>query len=133
MSTNERRCKDRAELDLISEKLIGCAFEVSNTLGAGFVEKVYENALAVELRKVGLVVEQQCPMKVTYDGVVVGEFAADLIIERCVMVELKAAAALDESHVAQCLNYLKATGLSVCLLLNFGRPRLQMKRVVNRF
>lgn len=104
----------------LTEMIIGCAFRVSNTLGAGFLEKVYENALAHELRKSGLDVRQQCSVNVMYDGVVVGEFVADLIVED-VLIELKAVRSLDDFHLAQCLNYRKATRLPLCLLLNFGQ------------
>lgn len=103
---------------------------VSNTLGAGFLEKVYENALVHELRRSGLRVEQQHPLAVTYDGVIVGEYAADVIVEGSVILELKAVRVVDQVHVAQCLNYLKATGMRLCLLLNFGSPRLQVKRII---
>ena len=103
---------------------------VSNTLGAGFLEKVYENALVHELRKSGLRVEQQRPSVVTYDGVIVGEYAADMVVESSVIVELKAVNMVDQVHVAQCLNYLKATSMRLCLLLNFGSPRLQVKRII---
>lgn len=123
----------RLELNKITERIIGCAYTVGNTLGNGFLEKVYENALAHELRKVDLQVIQQYGIQVHYDGIVVGDFASDLLVERCVLVELKAVKALDEIHMAQCLNYLKATGLSVCLLLNFGQPKVQIKRVVKNF
>ena len=123
----------RYETDKVTEAIVGCAYKVCNTLGCGFVEKVYENALAMELRNAGLKVEQQHSVSVLYQGTVVGEFAADLLVEDRVIVELKAAKALDEVHVAQCLNYLKASGLHVGLLLNFGRPRLELKRVVDRF
>lgn len=116
----------------ITEKIIGCAYTVANTLGSGFLEKVYENALAHEIRKKGLAVEQQSAIQVLYDGIVVGDYAADLIVEGSAIVELKVVKALDEVHVAQCLNYLKATGLHVCLLLNFGAPRLEIKRLVHQ-
>ena len=119
-----------SDVNKITEKIIGCAFRVSNTLGAGFLEKVYENALAHELRKSGLAVLQQHPVAVFYDDVVVGEYFADLLIEGYVIVELKALAKLDESHFAQSLNYLKATGQQFGLLLNFGTPRVEVKRVV---
>ena len=125
--------KRRSELDGITEKIIGCAYTVANDLGSGFVEKVYENALAHELRKAGLDIKQQYGIQVAYDGVIVGEFATDLLVEECVLVELKAAKALDDVHKAQCLNYLKATGLRVCLLVNFGSPRVQIKRIVRDF
>lgn len=120
----------RSELNRVTEKIIGCVHRVSNTLGSGFLEKVYENALAVELRKGGLQVEQQHPIKVLYDSTIVGEYAADLWVEGCVIVELKAVKALDEVHSAQCLNYLKATGLKICLLVNFGKPRVDIRRIV---
>jgi GxxExxY protein len=117
--------------DQLSNKIIGCAFAVSNALGVGFLEKVYENALAHELRKAGLCVDQQHPITVHYDGVVVGSYSADLLVEKTVLVELKAVTALESVHRAQCINYLKGSGLWLCLLLNFGSPRLEIKRVVN--
>ena len=115
----------------ITEAVIGAAYEVSNTLGAGFLEKVYENALRHELVKRGFRVEQQKPIEVVYDGVVVGEYVADLIVEGRVLVELKAAKALDNNHFAQTLNYLRATGIRTGLLLNFGSPRVEVKRLRN--
>ena len=121
----------RTSINRLSEHVIGCAFQVINTLGAGFPEKVYENALAHELRKSGLRVTQQHGIVVHYDGVVVGEYCVDLLIEGAVMVELKAIKALDNAHAAQCINYLKATGLRLCLLLNFGKPRLEIQRFAN--
>ena len=121
------------ELNRITERVIGCAYTVSNTLGAGFLEKVYENALAHELRKNGLDVIQQHPIQLLYDGVVVGDFVADLLVAQEVLVELKAVKAFDDVHLAQCLNYLKVTGRSLCLLLNFGPPKVQVKRVVRDF
>src|SRR3990172_4885277 len=99
---------DERGLNEISEHIIGCCYTVSNTLGAGFLEKVYENALAHELRKGGRVAEQQKSVTVRYDGVIVGEYLADLLVDQCVLVELKTVRVLDESHVAQCLNYLRA-------------------------
>lgn len=121
---------DPDEMEGLTEKVIGCAYPASNVLGAGFLEKVYENALVHELRKAGLRVSQQQAMQVRYDGVVVGEYAADVLVEGVLLIELKAVKALDEVHLAQCLNYLKATGLNVCLLLNFGKPKVEVKRVV---
>jgi GxxExxY protein len=114
--------------DRITQRIIGCAFEVSNEPGPGFLEKLYENALAHELRLAGLAVRQQRGITVRYKGVTIGEYTADLLVEGSVLVALKAVRALDDIHRAQCLNYLKATGLRVCLLLNFARPRLEMKR-----
>lgn len=123
----------RQSLDRLTERIIGGVHEVSNELGAGFLEKVYENALAVQLRSTGLAVEQQKRLEVRFRGALVGEFAADLVVERDVVVEVKAVRALDDAHVAQCLNYLKATSLPVCLLVNFGTARAVVRRIVNDF
>jgi GxxExxY protein len=117
-------------LDAISNRIIGCAFTVANTLGAGFLEKVYENALAVELRASGFAVEQQRGMNVSYKDVLVGEYFTDLLVEGVVVVELKTVQVLNRAHRAQCINYLRATGLHLCLLINFGAPRLEVRRVV---
>lgn len=117
--------------DEITERIIGCAFQVMNTLGCGFLEKVYENALAHELRRSGLHVSQQHPIFIRYDTITVGEYVADLLVEDSVVVELKATKALDSIHTAQCINYLKATGLARCLLLNFGQPRVEIRRIAN--
>lgn len=116
-------------INQVTEKIIGCSYTVSNVLGAGFLEKVYENALAHELKKSGLKVLQQFPIKVYYDGTIVGEYVADLIVEDCVIVELKALNGLEQSHISQCLNYLKATKFKIGLLINFGRPKIEIKRV----
>jgi GxxExxY protein len=121
------------ELDQITQGIIGCAFKVGSVLGQGFAEKVYENALAHEIRRSGLAVQQQVPLTAWYDDMVVGEYVADMVVEGDVLVELKACAEIADGHVAQCLNYLKITGFRVCLLLNFGAPRVQVKRVVNDF
>ncbi len=120
---------DDPSLNKLSERIIGCAFTVSNALGVGFLEKVYENALAHELRKAGLSVQQQYAMAVRYDGVIVGEYIADFLVEKLILVELKVVRALDDIHIAQCMNYLRATGLRLCLLMNFARPRVEIKRI----
>ena len=122
---------DKESLNAAVERIIGCALSVSNTLGAGFLERVYENALAHELRKTGLAVARQHRVQVFYDGVVVGDYAVDLLVEASIIVELKAVRVLDRIHTAQCLNYLKATGFRLGLLLNFGNPRLEIRRLVN--
>lgn len=127
----DRADERRLGLDKLTRKVIGCAYEVSNGLGTGFLEKVYENALAHEIRKAGLKVEQQHSIRVRYDGIFVGDFAADLLVEQKVLVELKAAKSFEEVHFVQCMNYLRATGLSVCLLINFGTPKIQIKRFVH--
>jgi GxxExxY protein len=129
MNADERR----SALDQVTEKIIGCVHQVSNSLGAGFLERVYENALAVELRLSGLKVVQQQRIEVTYKDVSVGDYVADLLVEDCVIVEVKAVKLLDDVHSAQCLNYLKATTLSVCLLVNFGVPKAVVKRIVRNF
>jgi GxxExxY protein len=118
------------ELNRISERIIACVYRVSNTLGAGFLEKVYENALAIELRKNGHKVEQQHLIKVLYNGELVGDFAADLLVDERVLIELKTARVLDGVHSAQCINYLKATGHKLCLLINFSNPRAEIKRIM---
>ena len=115
----------------LTEKILAGAFKVANTLGPGFLEKVYENALAHELRKAGLAVVQQQSIPVHYDGVIVGDFVADLIVEASVIVELKAISNFDKIHTAQCINYLKATHLEVCMLINFGKSRLEYKRIIS--
>ncbi len=129
LNADERRW----ELNRVTERIIGCAFVVGNTLGVGFLEKVYENALVHELRKQGLKVEQQRPIEVLYDGVIVGNYQADLLVEESVITELKAVTALAPMHFAQSMNYLKATGLTLGLLINFGTPKLEVKRVVRNF
>jgi GxxExxY protein len=127
---NTQMDTDEDRVNLLSKRIIGCALTVLYVLGTGFLEKVYENALLHELRKAGIAVSQQHPIVVRYDGIVVGHYAVDLLVERIVLVELKVAKAIDEIHRAQCLNYLKAAGLHLCLLLNFGKPRLEIKRIV---
>jgi GxxExxY protein len=104
---------------------------VSNALGCGFLERVYENALVHELRKTGLRLEQQKRITIKYDGIVVGDYVADLLVEDTILVETKAVKIFDEIHMAQCLNYLKATELELCLLINFGTPRIKVKRIIN--
>ena len=97
------------------------------------MEKVYENALALGIAKAGYAVQRQWPIQVRYGDVVVGEYVADMLVERSVLLELKAMKGLHDIHTAQCLNYLKATGLQVCLLINLGGRRVQVKRIVNEF
>jgi len=118
-------------LNELSEKIIGAAFEVSNILGAGFLEKVYENALNVELNLRGLKTFQQAPLKVFYKNELVGDYIADILVEDEILVEVKTVKEFDEIHLAQCLNYLRITGLKLCLLINFSKPRVEIKRIVN--
>ena len=119
------------DTDPVTEAVIGCAFRVQNTLGCGFLEKVYESALAHELRKAGFNVVQQHPISVWYDNVQVGEYVADLLVNGSVLIELKVAKGLDSIHMAQCFNYLKATNQKVCLLINFGNPKLEYRRILS--
>ena len=112
----------------LTEKVIGVFYEVYNELGGGFLESVYENSLAVALRSNGFDVEKQISIPVWFRGVKVGDFVADLLVNGCVLLELKAGRAIDSAHTAQLLNYLKATNVEVGLLLNFG-PRPEFKRV----
>ncbi len=118
-----------ADLDAITERILGCAFKVSTGLGPGFLEKLYENALVIELERAGLCVARQHPLAVWYDGIQIGQFAVDLLVEEQVLLELKALKALEDLHLAQALNYLRASCLPACLLLNFGGPRLEIRRL----
>jgi GxxExxY protein len=119
------------KVDEITEKIIGCAYTVANELGNGFLKKVYENALTHEIRKTGLTIEQQRPISVMYDGIVVGDYTVDLLVANEVLVELKTVKNIDDIHVAQCLNYLKATDCKICLLINFGNPRVEIRRIIS--
>lgn len=123
---------------LVHEDLTGLirqtAFEVHEYFGNGFLEKVYENALAHRLRKRCLPVGQRIPVKVRdEDGTIVGDYEVDLLVKECVLIEIKAVKKLAPEHVAQVLNYLKATGIEVGLLVNFGSYRFELKRFVNSF
>jgi len=124
---------ERSALDTIASRVIGCAHTVGNVLGPGFLEKVYENALMVELRYDGLRVDQQVPFQVRYREEVVGNYIPDIVVEHAVILEVKAQARLDVVNRVQCLNYLRATGLRIALLLNFGSPRVEVQRVVHRY
>jgi GxxExxY protein len=122
MNTDEHRW------NALTERIIGCVYDVSNELGCGFLENVYENAMVVALRNAGLAVSQQVRFKVLFQGVEVGEYIADLVVEGTVLVELKAVKALDDVHSAQCINLLKVTGLPICLLVNFAKPKVEIRR-----
>ena len=113
----------------LTDIIIRAFYTVYNALGYGFLEKNYENALLIELRKHGLNVEQQKPLAVHYEGAVVGEYFADVVVNNTVIIELKAADSIRMEHTAQLTNYLKATGIEVGLLLNFG-PKAEFKRIV---
>ena len=120
-----------AELDAITEKILGAAFVVSSVLGNGFLEAVYKNALIEELQSVNCRIAAEKPFQILYRGKLVGTYLADLVVEDLVIVELKAVETLARAHLSQLLNYLKASNLPVGLLLNFGQPSLQMKRIIN--
>jgi GxxExxY protein len=111
----------------LTRQIIGAFYKVYNTLGYGFSEKVYENSLAIELEKLGFQVEHQRQLVVYYEGVEVGEYFTDIVVDNAVIVELKATQTLTSDHEAQLLNYLKATTIEVGLLLNFG-PKAEVKR-----
>ena len=113
----------------LTREIIGCFYHVYNQLGYGFLEKVYENALCHELRKHGLVAVQQAPIVVWYDGLRVGEYYADILVNDKVLLELKSVSCLNDDHTAQLLNYLKATGKDIGLLLNFG-PKPEVRRKI---
>ncbi|MDA8100657.1 MAG: GxxExxY protein [Nitrospiraceae bacterium] len=115
--------------DDITNKIIEAYFTVYNTLGYGFLEKVYENALMIEMKKLGLQAESQVPIQVKYDRSIIGEYFADILVDNRVIVEIKAARAICAEHEAQLLNYLKATSLEVGLILNFG-PKAELKRII---
>ena len=127
MNAEERR------LNEVTERVIGCIYSVANELGCGFLEKVYENALMVDLTRAGLRARQQAPIDIFYKGALVGQYCADLLVEESVIVELKTVNGFDDVHMAQCLNYLRATGIKICLLVNFAKPKVEIKRIVNNF
>lgn len=116
----------------ITSRILEACFEVINELGAGFVESVYQKALLMALREKGLKVGAHVPLKVMFRDQCVGDFVADLLVEDKIVVELKAVKALAPEHQAQTINYLKATGLDVALLVKFGRPKLEYKRLHRR-
>jgi GxxExxY protein len=122
-----------ADFDSLTERVLGAAFEVANTLGAGFLEKVYERALLRELGLRGVRAKGQVAFAVTYKGHCVGEYFADILVEDVLAVELKCVDRLGPEHTAQCINYLRASGRTVCLLINFQRPKLEWRRIVHGF
>lgn len=119
--------REDMRIDELTKRVIGCAFQVHNELGSGFLEKVYENALAIALRDTGLTVEQQRAIPVSFRGHIVGDFLADIVVEDCLIVELKAVRTLAQEHEVQLVNYLSATGIDNGLLMNFG-PSVEVKR-----
>ena len=128
MNANEREC-----LDELLYKVVGACYEVSNVLGGGFLEKVYERALLKELRLRGIEAEAQVPLEVVYKGEIVGEYCCDILVEGKLIIELKCCDAFAKEHLAQTLNYLRATGFALALMVNFQRPKLEWQRVVSKF
>ena len=114
----------------LTEQVIQAAFTVHNALGSGFLEKVYENAMVIELTRIGLKVEQQKPLHVTYHGKCVGEYFADLVVNDKIIVELKSVSHILPVHEVQLVNYLKATGLEIGLLINFAEKRVEIRRKI---
>jgi GxxExxY protein len=113
----------------LTDKVLGACFEVVHELGAGFLESVYEKALIVALIQKGLHVEAQVPLKVKFRGVIVGDFFVNILVENKVIIELKSVSAIRPEHQAQVINYLKATGIDVGLLVNFGNSKLEYRRL----
>jgi len=113
----------------ITEQILKAYFKVYNKLGYGFLEKVYENAMMIELKRLDLLCEKQKSLNVSYDGLIIGEYYADIIVNECVIIELKAAENLCAEHECQLVNYLKALEIEVGILLNFGK-RPEFKRRV---
>ncbi len=124
---------DEHGLNSLTEQVLGAVFEVSNTLGAGFLEKVYERALLKELGLRGIRAIPQASFPVIYKGQSIGDYFADILVEDTLVIELKCVERLANEHTAQCLNYLKASGRAVCLLVNFQKPKVEWKRIVYGF
>lgn len=117
----------------ITKKILEACFEVSNELGIGYLESVYEKALMVALIHKGVSARRQIPLQVKFRGVIVGDFDVDVLVEEKVLIELKVASSLSKEMYAQTINYLKATELEVGLLVNFGTPKVEYRRFDNRF
>ena len=124
MSTNNIVHKE------LSYKIVGCAMEVHSKLGPGFLEKVYENALMVLFRKEGIAARQQTPIKVNFEGELVGEYYADILVDEKIILELKTTDKIVDIHRAQILHYLRATGIKLGMILNFGSKSFEYERLV---
>ena len=122
---------DNTELNALSEKVLAAVFEVSNTLGAGFLEKVYQRALLRELGLRGIRATAEASFAISYKGHSVGEYFADMLVEDELVVELKCVERLANEHTAQCLNYLRASGRALCLLVNFQKSKVEWKRIIH--
>jgi len=127
MSTNEKEILYKE----LSYKIIGLAMEIHSKLGYGFLEKVYENALMLLFRREVIQAKQQAPIKVYFEGEIVGEYFADILVEDKIILELKVLEKITDVHIAQALNYLKATGLELAIILNFGKRKLEYERLIN--
>jgi len=114
----------------LSYDIMSAALTVHKKLGHGFLEKIYENALAIELKNHNILFRQQAPIKVFYENKLIGEYAADILVDDKIIIELKAAEEISNIHKAQLINYLRATNLRLGIIINFGKPRLEYKRVV---
>ena len=130
MDANKRESETAEFLGGLAASVIGAAYEVSNVLGAGFLEKVYERALMRELALHGMHVKSQVPFPVVCKDQLVGEYMADLLVEDLLIVELKCVDHFSNDHLAQCINYLKASHRKLALLINFQKPKIQWKRIV---
>jgi len=133
MNADKTNTKTAVWLNDLSEQALGAAFEVSNALGGGFLEKVYQRALLHELKLRGLRTEAEVSYSVSYKGKRVGDYFADILVEDAIVIEVKCVERLSKEHFAQCLNYLRASGLSLCLLINFQRTKLEWQRIVHEF
>ena len=131
---NQKKYHSLKEADMeykeITEKVIGCAFRVYNQMGFGYLESIYEKCMHIELKKAGLKFEPQHPIAVYYDDIIVGEFAADIVVEEVVIVELKSVKRIVKAHEMQLVNYLTSTGKPVGLIVNFGELKVEIKRKV---
>ena len=130
MHTDGHRSEKAGSEDELTERVIGAAFEIANVLGAGFLEKVYERPFLRELALRGLGAKSQVSFKVCYKGLYIGDYVADLLVENKLIVELKCVDRLSKEHLAQCINYLKASRIRLALLINFQKPKVEWKRVV---
>lgn len=113
----------------LTEKILGCCFDVSNELGPGFLESIYQSALMIALQETGITAQKEVGLEVAFRSRIVGKFFADIVVENSIIIELKAVKELDPSHQAQLINYLKATKFSVGLLVNFGKQKLEYNRL----
>jgi len=125
--------EEHGYLESLTEHVLGAVFEVSNVLGAGYLEKVYQRALLHELASRGIRATAGAPLAVAYKGHSVGDYFADILVEDVLIVELKCVERLAGEHMAQCLNYLRASNIGLCLLVNFQNPKVEWKRIINRF